>query len=523
MSPPTSLASFKNGRCLTEPSNYSFCWHSCITTFRCDFPRALSFHLSTADSPSIARMADIDDYLQEGFDPRSVTMPRLRSILVTHSVDYPSTAKKAQLVKLVEDHVLPQAPRLRAQKARAKRSSMGIVNAGSAEDTGTWDDHDLAPPPSTVKRSKSPRKSSARIKSEDPDDVPAPRSPTKRTSRTVSHALPRAEETPVPDSVKSSRRTSRRTVTPQIKDESEDEELPLDEDDNVFTADNPFQGGSSPGPVKTPRHRRRTSEMETTRSARSSRRKTGETSQLFVPKARRQQTPDDELEPGEEFTPDAQLELEEAASKGEVAVPPRKATRKASRQTSLKTPFLVLFLTLLGAYSAWYRQEKIAVGYCGLGRPAQKIFPPEVSVPESLLPFVEPQCDQCPPHAYCYENFEARCEPDFVLRPHPLSFGGLVPLPPTCEPDGEKARRVQAVADKAVEELRERRAKFECGELLDDEGNLQDTPSIDEEELKQTVSLKRSKKLNSAEFEDLWTAAIGEVTARDEIEAVTVE
>ena len=469
-------------------------------------------------------MADVDDYLQEGFDPRSVTMPRLRSILVTHNVDYPSTAKKAQLVKLVEDHVLPQAPKLRAQKARAKRSSMGIVNAGSAEDTGTWDDHDLAPPPSTIKRSKSPRKSSARVKSEDLDDTPAPRSPTKRTSRSVSRALPRAEEPSEynpPQSV--SRRTSRRTITPQIKDESEDEEVTLEQEASVFTADNPFQSGSSPTSIKTPQYRRRTSEMDTTRSAKSSRRRTNGASQLFVPKVRRQQTPSDELEPGEEFTPDEQLELEEAASKGEVAVPPRKAVRKASRQTSFTTPFLVLFLTLLGVYSAWYRQEKIAVGYCGLGRPAQKLLPPEVPVPDALLPFVEPQCDQCPAHAYCYENFEARCEPDFVLRPHPLSFGGLVPLPPTCEPDGEKARRVQAVADKAVEELRERRAKFECGELVDDEGNLRDSPSIDEQELKQTVSLKRSKKLNSAEFEDLWTAAIGEVTAREEVEAETIE
>jgi hypothetical protein len=466
-------------------------------------------------------MADIDDYLQEGFDPRSVTMPRLRSILVTHNVDYPSTAKKAQLVQLVEDHVLPQAPKLRAQKARAKRSSMGIVNAGSAEDIGNWDD--LPPPPPSARRSKSPRKSSARVKTEEPDDVPALRSPTKRTSRSVSRALSHADDSLGYEAPKSSRRTSRRTVTPQVKDESEDEELPPPEDESVFTDDNPFQSGSSPPATKTPQYRRRTAEIEPAMSAKASRRKTDGTSRLLVPKTRRQQTPSDELEPGEEFTPDAQLELEEAADNGEVSVPSRKVVRKASRQTSFTTPLMVLFLTLLGAYSAWYRQEKLAVGYCGLGRPAQQIIPPEVPVPESLVPFFEPQCEQCPAHAYCYENFEARCEPDFVLRPHPLSFGGLVPLPPTCEPDGEKARRVQAVADKAVEELRERRAKFECGELLDDEGKLQDSPSINEQELKETVSRKRSKKLNSAEFEDLWTAAIGEVTAREEVHAEPIK
>jgi len=46
---------------------------------------------------------------------------------------------------------------------------------------------------------------------------------------------------------------------------------------------------------------------------------------------------------------------------------------------------------------------------------------------------------------------------------------------------------------------------------------------MNEEELKETVSRKRSKKLNSAEFEDLWVAAIGEVTAREEIEAETIK
>ena len=121
-------------------------------------------------------MADVDDYLQEGWDPRSVTMPRLRSILVTHNVDFSSTAKKAQLVQLVEDEVLPQAPKLRAQKARAKRSSMGIVNAGSAEDVNNWAEQDLAPTPGTSRRSKTPRTSSGRshrVKSEEVDEQAA--------------------------------------------------------------------------------------------------------------------------------------------------------------------------------------------------------------------------------------------------------------------------------------------------------------------------------------------------------------
>ncbi|KAM0420512.1 hypothetical protein ACHAPT_011680 [Fusarium lateritium] len=483
-------------------------------------------------------MADVEDYLEEGFDPHKVTIPRLRSILVTHNVEYPATAKKAQLVELVEEHVLSQASKLRAQRARAKRSSMGIVNAGSAEDTGTWDDYDLAPPSVSKRRSRSPRKASTRIKTE--DDVPATpasrmRSPMKRSTRSVSRALSQADDHDALDyeAPRSTRRT-RRTVTPKIKAEPEEETIMPDPDESVFTYDNPFQSGSSPAQAKTPTNRRRTTGGgDTVRSTKStSRRRTDgysddydETLEPPTPRYReptpkyREPTPD-MLEPGEEFTPDEQLELEEAASRGETAIEPRKPAGQVARKSGLGAPLLVLFMALLGAYLAWYRQEKISVGYCGVGKPAKSLVPPEIYVPDALVPYIEPQCEPCPQHAYCFEDFFVRCEHDFILKPHPLSFGGLVPLPPSCEPDGEKARRVKAVADKAIEELRERRAKYECGELVTEDGKKEESPAIPEQELKKTVSRKRSKRLNEDEFDELWAAAIGEVTAREEVEII---
>lgn len=493
-------------------------------------------------------MSDIDDYLQEGFDARSVTVPRLRSILVTHNVDYPSTAKKSQLVELVNDHVLSQAAKLRAQRARAKRSSLGFVNAGSAEDSNVWDEPDTRPRHSSARRSMSPRKSSGRVKVE-PEVAESNilRSPRKRSSRSASRQLSHFDEDDGAASVasKSTRRSSRRTVTPQIKDESEPEEdYPLhsdrsnihpeeeeddddddEHDESVFTDDNPFQSGSSPPPVITPSNRRRTVGDGATRSAQSARRRTDgftdrskkpRASEISAPKLR-QRSPEFALEPGEEFTADEQLELEEAQSTGEV-VPVSRKSRAPARQTSVLTPLFVLLMALLGAYGAWYRQEKLAVGYCGLGREAKSLLPPEITVPDAVLPFVEPQCEPCPPNAYCSEGFTVTCDKGFIQKPHPLSFGGLVPLPPTCEPDSEQERRVQAVADKAVEELRERRAKYECGDLVDEAGQQENSPAIAEEELKEAVSKKRNKRLSDQEFDDLWDKAIGKVTTRDEIE-----
>ena len=88
-----------------------------------------------------------------------------------------------------------------------------------------------------------------------------------------------------------------------------------------------------------------------------------------------------------------------------------------------------------------------------------------------------------------------------------------MPLPPTCEPDSEKSRRVKAVADRAVEQLRDRRAKYECGD-----GNEKvKSPAISEEELKQAVSRKRRKGMSDEEFDELWRGAIGDIVGREEV------
>ena len=44
-----------------------------------------------------------------------------------------------------------------------------------------------------------------------------------------------------------------------------------------------------------------------------------------------------------------------------------------------------------------------------------------------------------------------------------------------------------------------------------------ETPMVAAEELKETVSEKRSKKLSKKEFDDLWVAALGEIEQREEV------
>jgi hypothetical protein len=79
---------------------------------------------------------------------------------------------------------------------------------------------------------------------------------------------------------------------------------------------------------------------------------------------------------------------------------------------------------------------------------------------------------------------------------------------------------VKAVADKAVEELRERRAKWECGQLKED-GRDARSLDISETDLKEEVAKKRRKGLSDNEFDELWKGAIGEVIDKDEVVSKT--
>jgi hypothetical protein len=507
-------------------------------------------------------MSDSDslDYLQTGFDPSSLTVPRLRSILVSHNISYPSSAKKAQLIELFNENVVPQSRKILSARARARRTSKGITNADSYETTVADEEESMPPPPTPRPRTRKP---STRVKSEESEsDAPLTvRSPVKRTPRPSSkHARASDTETgtdaeSVMKSVRKSRRSeapSRRSEVPtpapvpepKFKLEEIDDGAGFSRRESAFTYDNPFQSGSSPpsGLRSSSSGKVRKSlggSKDTTRRKSSStvRRRTegpkaddgiypptSETFEMPVTKVKLGSKDTDEavvdsIEPTEEFTPEEQLELtRERTAKGLPAVPERRPkTQRPSRVG--KGPIWTVLLTLLGGYLTWYRQEKLAVGYCGVGRDAHQVIPAGIQVPDWVRILAEPQCEPCPQHAYCSANLETQCEADFVLKPHPLSLGGLVPLTPTCEPDGEKVRRVKAVADKAVEELRERRAKFECGELVNEAGVPEPTVEIDAELLKNEVSKKRRKGMGQAEFEELWSGAIGEIQGREEIES----
>ncbi|KAB8075764.1 Man1-Src1p-C-terminal domain-containing protein [Aspergillus leporis] len=515
-------------------------------------------------------MADDLDYLSPDFDLNSLTVPRLRSILVSHDIPYPASAKKAQLIRILEDEVLPQARRLLRERERVRRTSDGITDMGSRaasvvsdfNDRREDENRDSMPPPptpSTVSTATGGRRGRSRMSTRgstaDIDEKLAPATPSAASRRMIPRPEPkrlRASEyeqhhdtpaTPVAADIvtprKSTARKLRRSeMTPStepepnvrsIKEESKEE--------SVFTYDNPFQSGSSPAPwsdrkrksgsllpTESPafdqglRPRKSDAYIKQEDGASVSRRSSFQfpISKLRSPHKELEPVSDDEDESefsaGEEFTPEEQLALEREQADLWYPEAPRRQQKQGMR--SRAAPWVVILLLVTG-FGAWWRKEKIEIGFCGIGKPTWSLAETRIPVWANIL---EPQCEPCPPHAFCYPNLEALCAHDFIMKAHPLSLGGLVPLPPTCEPDSEKARRVKAVADKAVEELRDRRAKWECGELADE--GIQG-PEISESDLKREVGRKRRKGLSDTEFDDLWKGALGEILGREEVVSQT--
>lgn len=356
-------------------------------------------------------MSDDPEYLQPGFDPTKLRAADLRGLLLEHDVNYPSTAKKAQLVDLFNQYISPRATQIAAQRNRVRASTDGIIsvdNQGNA----------LAPPPSTR---KTPRRAKSRSAAITEDGSPS----GDRAEESVAVGTEEPEEPEIPKTVRRSRRSSSRRedlvstapTAPSIISKRQDTEDSAEA--SPFSTENVFQRGtpirSTPSADKDSRRKvfiqestaylhisftnqkqRSRSRKDEHSSSRTGRRLTDvppATTSTSRSKAknsrRRSEVPvlppstasvspertlikverpddDDDLVPaGEEFTPEEAQELE--------AEQEHQAQLKRSRRTqrSSSPPISLLWFlasTLLCAYGIWWRKEKIEIGYCGVGK-----------------------------------------------------------------------------------------------------------------------------------------------------------
>jgi hypothetical protein len=151
-------------------------------------------------------------------------------------------------------------------------------------------------------------------------------------------------------------------------------------------------------------------------------------------------------------------------------------TAPAPRTSHVKIS-LGSLLGLLFLYALWWREEKLATGFCDTGsatnaivstrsgsRVLQAWLPPLPPAVSTLLDAAHllPSCTICPAHGQCSGGEFLSCAADYVARPHPFSFGGILPLAPSCSPDTEKLMAVATLASRAARILRLRRGEVVC-------------------------------------------------------------
>lgn len=157
-------------------------------------------------------MAEGLEYLSPDFDLNSLTVPRLRSILVNHDVPYPASAKKTQLIRILQDEVLPQARNLLRERDRVRRTSAGITDMGSrassvaasdVDDNHPGDDRESMPPPPTPSTAstntgtrKGRPKRGTRASTAETDDANTPATLLSTSRRTSARPETRYSRTP---------------------------------------------------------------------------------------------------------------------------------------------------------------------------------------------------------------------------------------------------------------------------------------------------------------------------------------
>lgn len=135
-----------------------------------------------------------------------------------------------------------------------------------------------------------------------------------------------------------------------------------------------------------------------------------------------------------------------------------------------------VLLGLTVAYILWWREEKLAAGFCDTGSRSNPLvasrrtslaaaglpeLPPSVLRTADRL-HLRPTCTPCPQHGHCRDGNFVGCTLDYVPRQSPLRLGGLLPIPPKCVPDTEKLMMVAMQASKASRLLRQRRGEVVC-------------------------------------------------------------
>lgn len=177
----------------------------------------------------------------------------------------------------------------------------------------------------------------------------------------------------------------------------------------------------------------------------------------------------------------------------------------------------ILFLALM-SFGLWYRQTRIDIGYC---TPSTFIPTPtnnkHLTTKQFLVKWLYPTCIACPDHARCNSpGADPLCPPEYILRPHPLSFGNLLPLTPTCVLNKAQEYQSLQVADAAESILHKRAGQEECMTSIRPQpsAELFARQRLSASDLRKEIESLKDASVSQEDFNQYWTLALNELYRR---------
>ncbi|QPG76284.1 hypothetical protein FOA43_003670 [Brettanomyces nanus] len=180
--------------------------------------------------------------------------------------------------------------------------------------------------------------------------------------------------------------------------------------------------------------------------------------------------------------------------------------------------YLLVVLLSFMAFTV-YREERIAVGFCGHSN-YRPIFHVDLKAHPLLAEYVNAveealklECIPCPEHGICFDNSELHCKNDYTVQKPWYSLFGLIPCFDKCVLDSEKVAKIDRIVKSACDALAKRNANLRCGTGSNEEVGL----SFESLQHYLVEKLALETEVQSGEFEYLWNKSLAILKEKPEL------
>ncbi|KAG4305144.1 hypothetical protein PORY_001314 [Pneumocystis oryctolagi] len=500
-----------------------------------------------------------DEYLDENFDVKSLRIADLRRILLEYNVDYPSSAKKQVLLDLFHKHVLSRQKAVSMAKQRVINDVHGKEddNLNIKQVKQKITKKTVSERPENAKTSTFVRRSSTRgslrkpenvhdtesgetfLEKSYPENVFSNQNLFQKGSPLYEVSVPISSQC-LNDNVSSSSFAPFSKVSMEMPISNSDSHVPLKTQIQLSTDVDAFH--SKPQKFMTKIEDLKTSKQFHAMAIRGKSSVYTDELQISEDKdlcsdiilqndqANKKETLE-VVQEKKDLDTGKDKEFSSVNKDSRVLCSKLKNNSKRSRK-SLFVKFFVMFIFGMSIFvlAAIWREETIRLGYCGVETEGEHLFgslekydfiviPNMYSsirekLPKVLLNNAFIYCRPCPSHAICYPNYKLLCEKDYIVTQNIFSINGLIPIPPSCVPDTEKLRKVHIIVNEAIQILRDKNAKLECGSIKLSKGEKE---GILEEDLEKYLWEMKSPNINDEQFQELLLDAFEDIEKYDDI------